>query len=226
MGSVFTNGREEERAGQNGGDGALDLAELVRAAEYLRRYVPEARRIQTSTLVRDHGEALRENAARDQRRWERFCALWSVDVDHGGGIGRPFFKCVYCGKDASNRQIFHFTRMEKERDNRTYEIKLVFKPGTPVCNNEQFVRGLVLHFHALRGADGLTPWSATRFARWARSGVSHGTHCAAAFVLSVWNPSEAWRMKGLRFNFQEAYGVWDESHRAAFLHWAQNPWWP
>ena len=59
---------------------------------------------------------------------------------------------------------------------------------------------------------------------------SHGEKCAAAFVAHVWNPShaasQARTLHHWRFDVIEAFGVWDLDNRAAFIAWAQNPYWP
>ena len=67
---------------------------------------------------------------------------------------------------------------------------------------------------------------------------SHGEKCAAAFVLSVYNPKGEWSLPEghedrfpdspapLPFDFHDAYGVWDDEPRQAFVKWAQAPWWP
>ena len=81
------------------------------------------------------------------------------------------------------------------------------------------------------GFDALGLWRAAQ--PW-----SHGERCAAAFVLSVWNPKGEWTLPEghedretdspapLPFDFHDAYGVWDDEHRQAFLAWARDPWWP
>jgi hypothetical protein len=75
--------------------------------------------------------------------------------------------------------------------------------------------------------------------RWACSGApGHGGSCAARFMLSVWSgvtgvadvgkkrASHLWVWNCKRFDLHEALGCWDDSHRAAFVAWACNPWWP
>jgi hypothetical protein len=39
-----------------------------------------------------------------------------------------------------------------------------------------------------------------------------------------WDPSTEWEAG--RFDVMEALRVWDLKHRAAFLEWAKDPWWP
>lgn len=75
---------------------------------------------------------------------------------------------------------------------------------------------------------------AIAFATWART-QGGGGRDAALFVLSVWNPADDWReLAGLarddgptggRFDVHRALGNWDPAHRAAFLRWAEDPWW-
>jgi hypothetical protein len=55
-----------------------------------------------------------------------------------------------------------------------------------------------------------------------RGGFGHGALCSLRFLVSVWNPYE----NGQKFDMHEALGVWDSAHRAAFLAWVKEPWWP
>lgn len=57
---------------------------------------------------------------------------------------------------------------------------------------------------------------------------------AGAF-LGVWNPDTDWsgdhhglglRCYGGRFDLHHALSNWDPGNRAAFLRWAEDPWWP
>lgn len=80
------------------------------------------------------------------------------------------------------------------------------------------------------GYAGIRPWDP--LALDAHRGEAHGERCAIQFLLSVWNPEtsaapkkrDRWKHGG--FDLQEALGVWDDQHRAAFLAWASAPWWP
>jgi len=76
---------------------------------------------------------------------------------------------------------------------------------------------------------------ASHFARWARIGGG-GQRDAALFVLSVWNSNVDWAIeengglsrggdRGGFFDLHRALGNWDDGHRAAFLAWAESPWW-
>jgi hypothetical protein len=67
------------------------------------------------------------------------------------------------------------------------------------------------------------PWDAVWLDRWACS-ASHGERASAQFILAVWDPAQEWRCG--RFDAMDALRVWDEGHRAAFLAWAKEPWWP
>lgn len=73
-------------------------------------------------------------------------------------------------------------------------------------------------------AEGLDPWHADRFERWACGPVpSSGARFAAQFILSVWRPHAEWRCGP--FLIVPAMGTWDADHRAAFAAWAAaDPW--
>ena len=100
-------------------------------------------------------------------------------------------------------------------------------------------------FPSLRGRFG-TLFNAQEVADFCRDpAVTSGSGNAAKFVLSVWSGPgplrfngetreggdrieiDDWRWPGkiLPFDLHAALGGWDESHRAAFLAWAQDPWW-
>jgi hypothetical protein len=80
-------------------------------------------------------------------------------------------------------------------------------------------------FPCLRESPGTQLWDALVFDGWAaESPLSHGELVTAQFILAVWDPAGTWRCG--RFDLMEALGVWDEPHRAAFLAWASEPWWP
>lgn len=97
---------------------------------------------------------------------------------------------------------------------------------------------LAMSFPSGEVIQGAAPWDQLKVLRWlCEFGGSHGERCAAQFLLSVWNPSTDWvdmaREHGYenpegagRFDMQEALGVWDRHHRAAFVAWVQEPWWP
>ena len=83
-------------------------------------------------------------------------------------------------------------------------------------------------FPALRHADGITPFDAKALDAWASGPRSHGEVCTAQFLLAVWGNTTLkecpWTCGP--FDVMEALGVWDDAQRAAFLAWAQDPWWP
>jgi hypothetical protein len=103
-------------------------------------------------------------------------------------------------------------------------------------NNYPKMTLLARTFHGLAQAP-LEPFDAGVLDRWAK-GLCHGHLCAVSFVLSVWSGSTGasdikkkaaerlWVWKSPRFDLHEALGVWDDDHRAAFLAWTRNPWWP
>lgn len=74
-------------------------------------------------------------------------------------------------------------------------------------------------------AEGVKLWDANTFDRWAvESPTSHGELLTAQFLLAVWDSANTWRCG--QFEFMQAMRVWDERHRAAFMAWATEPWWP
>jgi hypothetical protein len=80
-------------------------------------------------------------------------------------------------------------------------------------------------FPSMEKVPGVKLWDANTIDRWAKSPTaSHGGLVTARFLLAVWDPEHAWSCG--RFELMEALRVWDERHRAAFLNWASNPWWP
>ena len=99
---------------------------------------------------------------------------------------------------------------------------------------DRFVRKLIFSFPSLhRTAPGLTPWNPTMWAKWWRTSGAQtsGTYHAVALCLSVWsggNRDAAGRkwFTGYEFDAARAMGSWDNAHRAAFLKWVADPWWP
>jgi hypothetical protein len=143
---------------------------------------------------------------RNRDWWREFADVWLI-------IGRPFSKCVYCG----NYKLGYFPGEKFEQK--------------PHCTDERFVFGVVYSFPILRReAPGLTPWDPRKWARWWRdSGAqTSGSYHAVAFCLSLWGGGNLveWKRRGYSFDVIAAFGVWDDSHRAAFLKWCVNPWRP
>jgi hypothetical protein len=80
-------------------------------------------------------------------------------------------------------------------------------------------------FPSMAKASGVALWDAHTLDGWAaETPLSHGELVTARFLLAVWDPAREWRCG--RFDLMEALRVWDEQHRAAFLAWAEDPWWP
>jgi hypothetical protein len=80
-------------------------------------------------------------------------------------------------------------------------------------------------FHALRGAPGVRPFDPERLDAWAvTAATSEAMADCARFVLGVWNQSAPWRCG--RFDAMRALGRWDAEHRAAFVAWARDPYFP
>lgn len=108
---------------------------------------------------------------------------------------------------------------------------------------------LAQRFPTLDRADGIEPFDASRLDAWACSGAPcHGARWAARFLLAVWSGRHS-ALKHTRklkedgevvahlfraetpwgcgvFDVVSAMGTWDDEHRAAFLAWAKDPWWP
>ena len=57
--------------------------------------------------------------------------------------------------------------------------------------------------------------------------ASSGQKRAIEFCLSVWNQNTDWAEFGFRpFNVVHAFGTWDDKHRASFMAWAKDPFFP
>lgn len=84
--------------------------------------------------------------------------------------------------------------------------------------------GLARGFPSMRCAPGIDPWDPAALNYWASGPASHGERHAARFLLSVWDTSTDWEAG--KFDVLEALRAWDLPHRAAFLEWASDPWWP
>lgn len=104
-------------------------------------------------------------------------------------------------------------------------------------DSRQCMTRLVRRFPSLGDADGIEPWDATRFLRWAcDADMTSGRLHAVRFILQVWNPSTDWTevaaAQGLdgghltAFNVVDACAVWDESHRAGCLAYIELPFQP
>jgi len=52
--------------------------------------------------------------------------------------------------------------------------------------------------------------------------IGHGLLAAGRFMLSIFNSHVEWKCGA--FNMREAWGDWDEEHRAVWSMWATNPW--
>lgn len=82
---------------------------------------------------------------------------------------------------------------------------------------------LAVLFPAVRAAFGTRSFKPKDLDRWATLTAGDGGLHAARFLLSLWNSLAFWQCG--RFCVVEAMAIWDEQHRAAFLAWAQEPWW-
>lgn len=67
-------------------------------------------------------------------------------------------------------------------------------------------------------------WDVDKWVKYSRP-WSHGERCAAMFVATVWNWSDA-KLKKWKFDAIDAVSVWDNGNRDAFVAWSKNPVWP
>jgi hypothetical protein len=102
-------------------------------------------------------------------------------------------------------------------------------------------------FPTLSRAEGVQPFDPEAFDAWACGPVPcHGATYAARFVLAVWSGRTGkvgkprrreswdgeWRFpvdlpwRCGPFDIIDALSTWDGVHRAAFVAWARDPWWP
>ena len=118
--------------------------------------------------------------------------------------------------------------MQRGRDDRqrSLQSRLGTEPQLNPSKENAMKRmeALALSFPSLEHAPGVSPWEPEVFAEWAAGPApSHGTRCAAPLVLLVWNSYAEWPCG--RFDLMDALACWDDRHRAAFIAWAQKPWW-
>lgn len=104
--------------------------------------------------------------------------------------------------------------------------------------NRAMMATLARTFPTLRREAPIDPFDPEVLESFARGGACHSALVSARFVLSVWSGTTGaldvgkkvadrqWPWKCARFDLHEAFGVWDDEHRAAFLAWARAPWWP
>jgi len=95
-------------------------------------------------------------------------------------------------------------------------------------NSRAAMTELARAFHSLRSSEppGVSPWDPVALLGWVESsGASvHEIYCAH-FVLSVWNLGDTEDAIG-SFNAMRALAGWDRAHRAVYVEWARQPWWP
>ena len=107
------------------------------------------------------------------------------------------------------------------------------------------MRDLARTFPSMRERiPGIDPWDPCAPDAWAYGPTSHGELYTARFLLAVWHGRSGIigrprRTKDDRLSFPvvsyflcgpfdvvDALSTWDAAHRAAFLAWAKDPWWP
>lgn len=80
-------------------------------------------------------------------------------------------------------------------------------------------------FPCLVNKPGVRPWDPERLDEWAdQSGATASELYTARFVLHLWDGKHLWRCG--RFDLLDALDFWDQVHRAAFISWVLDPWWP
>jgi hypothetical protein len=70
---------------------------------------------------------------------------------------------------------------------------------------------------------GMNPWDADQLDE-TFAGRSHGEKCVIQFLLNLWDGGVEWKCG--RFDLFDAFGIWDDVRRRAFLAWANDPYWP
>lgn len=95
------------------------------------------------------------------------------------------------------------------------------------------IQRLALRFPTLRGANGIYPWSIVAFAEWVSAIDDPAAKAAGQFLIELWNhgtpPEQGWWNLDLqvgRFHVVTALQIWDAHHRAAYLNWVEQPFWP
>jgi hypothetical protein len=85
-------------------------------------------------------------------------------------------------------------------------------------------RRWALLFPTVKAAFGSTLFQPIDLDSWATSQPSDGALHAAKFLLALWNNQQVWDCG--KFDVTDAMSIWDAEHRAAFVVWAEQPWWP
>jgi hypothetical protein len=120
-----------------------------------------------------------------------------------------------------------------------------FEIWTTMENHYPKMTALAITFPTLDKAKGIEPFIPTELDAWACGPTCHGAEYAARFVLAVFYgrmgrihkprqrkdegvyrfPVETpWRCGP--FDAVDAMSTWDTTHRAAFVAWCREPWWP
>ena len=90
---------------------------------------------------------------------------------------------------------------------------------------KESIARLAKKFPSLKEAEGVSPFNSEQLMAWALESTPrpHARH-AVQFILSLWDMHKRWVVGP--FNVVEAFSSWDEEHKAVFLEWAQEPWFP
>lgn len=90
------------------------------------------------------------------------------------------------------------------------------------CRKMSRWESLVAAFE-LEYLEGMQPWDANKLEK-SFAAKSHGEKCVIQFLLNLWDRGTEWSCGP--FDVLEAFGVWDDIRRNAFLSWANNRFWP
>ena len=162
------------------------------------------------------------------------------------------YVCTSCGAVTADRAALKCRKCseEEQRENLAL-LKKSMGPRRALRETaaSSIMTELALSFPTLRGADGVDPFDPVALDEWACSVASHGGVLAAQFVLAVFHgragrvgkrrktpEKDAW-FGAHRFNVDthwhcgifdivDALGTWDHAHRAAFVSWVEDPFWP
>jgi hypothetical protein len=90
---------------------------------------------------------------------------------------------------------------------------------------EEKIQSLAKTFPCLSDVPYIDPWGPSALDHWAVNHATKEQNHAVRFLLAVFVPGKpkAWRCGG--FDVVDAFRVWDDCEKEAFLTWARNPWW-
>jgi hypothetical protein len=105
----------------------------------------------------------------------------------------------------------------------------------PYDQRRERIIALARTFPTLAREAPLDAWDPFALDEWATTRQGSAAWHAARFVLAVWDTAsvhdeetgeDVYPWKCGRFEATRALAKWDLEHRAAFVAWASDPWWP